>query len=125
MNSMDFIATSVSLDRAGLRWEPEIGDEVTEREALDRVAILVDPQGHSPEELRDSFIWLPTVEQLIDQIGVRGGALYHVGLSEGCVYEAVVRTSSGVIEVRSESLRVALGQSLIQLLQTQLKELVH
>lgn len=125
MNSVDFISTSISLDRAGLRWEPEIGDEVTEREALDRVAILVDPQGHSPEQLRDSFIWLPTVEQLIDQIALRGGAIYHVGLADDMVYEAVVKTPNGVIEVQSPNLRIALGQTLIQLLQVEFREMVH
>lgn len=125
MNSIEFIPLSVQLDRAGLHWDPEIGDEVTERGAVDRVAILVDPQGLTPEELRDSFIWLPSIEQLIDQIALRGGVLYHVGMSENLVYEAVVKTPTGIVEIAAPSLRVALAQTLIQLLQHPLKELIH
>ena len=125
MNSIEFIPLSVQLDRTGLLWEPEIGDEVTERESLDRVAILVDPQGLSPEELRESFIWLPTIEQLLDQIATRRGVIYHVGLSDELVYEAVVKTPTGIFEITCDNLRVALGQTLFQLLEHQLKELIH
>ncbi len=121
---------SLELERAGLHWEPEIGDEVTERESLERVAILVDPQGLGPEELRGSFVWLPSVEQLIDQIMMRGGVLYHVGLVEEAMredpcYEAVVKTPTDVIEVASPNLRIALGQTLCHLLSNHLREMVH
>ncbi len=122
---MDFIPVSVQLDRSGLLWEPEIGDEVTERGSFERVAILVDPQGLSPSELRDSFVWLPTVEQLVDQIESRQGLIYHLGISESAGYEAVVKSPAAIVEVCCPNLRIALGQALYHLLQCQQKELIH
>lgn len=116
MSTSNFISTSLELDRAGLVWLPEIGDEVSPRPELNRVSILVDPQGMPVTELRDTFLWLPTVEQLVMQIEARQAFLYHAGITDSLGYEAVIRFGAGVIEVAAESLRLALANALKELL---------
>lgn len=108
-----FIEISCELERTGLVWHPEIGDEVSARDKLGRVAILVDPAGMSLAELRESFIWLPTIEQLVRQFEAREALIYHVGINNEFAYEAVVKTAFGaVIETQAASLRLAFGQAL-------------
>jgi len=111
-----FISLSLELEHSGLVWYPEIGDEVSERTELERVSILVDPQGLTPSELRDSFLWLPTVEQLVEQFEARQAFIYHAGITEGLSYEAVIRSGVGVIQTEANSLRLAFGQALQELL---------
>lgn len=111
-----FIEISLDLDQAGLIWHPEIGDEVSERVSLDRVSILVDPQGLTPGELRSSYIWLPTLEQIVQQFEAREAMIYHVGVNQSFAYEAVIRTKEGLIETQAHNLRVAFGEALRELL---------
>ena len=113
----EIIELSLSLDQSGLIWHPEIGDEVTERESLDRVSILVDPQGLTPEELRDNFIWLPNVEQLVGEIESREGLIYHVGVGSDLQYEVVVKSKlGGLVEAKADSIRLAFAKALENLL---------
>ena len=122
---MHFIHLSYELDKEGLIWYPEIGDEVTERTNLERVSILVDPQGLTPRELRENFVWLPTVEQLVEQFEARQALIYHAGISESLAYEAIIRTTNGVIETCATTLRLAFGQALCELIKNTPTEIVH
>ncbi len=120
-----FIPISIELDKAGLIWHPEIGDEVLERTNFDRVSIFIDPQGLTPRELRGSFLWLPTVEQLVQQFEARQALIYHAGVTQALCYEAVIRTSLGVIESKAATLREAFGLALNDLLKSNVNEPVH
>lgn len=115
-NSGEVIAVSLELDRAGLVWHPEIGDEVAERATLSKVAVLVDPQGYTPTELRSYFLWLPTVEQMVLQLEAREAFIYHVGITKGFSYEALVKTSTGMVETSAGTLRLAFGRVLQEVL---------
>jgi len=112
MEGLEFINISFELDQAGLVWYPEIGDEVSERTNLEKVSILVDPQGLTPIELRENFVWLPTTEQLVRQFEARQALIYHAGITERLIYEAVIRTQEGMIETEAPTLRLAFGQAL-------------
>ena len=112
----EIITVSLELDQAGLIWNPEIGDEVSQRSSLSRVSIFVDPQGLSPRELRASFVWLPTVEQLVEQFEARQALIYHAGITSSMIYEAVIRSSAGMIQTCAASLRIAFGKALKELL---------
>ena len=125
MATIDIIPISLELDRSGLVWHPEIGDEVTERINLDKVSILVDPHGMKPSELRSTFVWLPTVEQLVQQLEARQALIYHAGINQTLLYEAVVRTSFGVIETSASSLRSAFGKALRDVIQKATNEVIH
>ena len=121
----DLILVSLDLDKSGLVWHPEIGDEVTERSDLAKVSILVDPQGLTPRELRENFVWLPTVEQFVHQFEARQALVYHAGVTTSLAYEAVIRTSGGVIEATAASLRLAFGRALQKLLKNVVSEPMH
>lgn len=125
MTIVGFIPISIELDKAGLVWHPEIGDEVLERGNHQRVSILVDPQGLSPRELRGNFLWLPTVEQLVQQFEARQALIYHAGVDKTLKYEAVIRTNFGVIESKASTLREAFGLALSDLLKSNTSEAVH
>ncbi len=125
MNLEDYIRLSLDLDRAGLVWHPEIGDEVAERVTLSRIAILVDPQGLTPKELRASFLWLPSVEQLVQQLEAREAFIYHAGVTNALIYEAVVKTPGGMVETHAASLRTAFGQALREVLSSSAVETIH
>lgn len=124
-DSAGFIRISFDLDRAGLIWYPEIGDEVAFRSEPGEVSIFVDPQGLTPKELRTHFLWLPTVEQLVQQFEARQAVIHHAGLSQAFAYETIIKTSQGVIEAAGPSLRLAFGSALFELLSQQHKEFVH
>lgn len=114
-----FIFVAQDLETAGLFWHPEVGDEVTDRNLKNPVSILVDPQGLSAEELRSSFLWLPTVEQMIYQCEARQAVLFHAGFemsSKSCGYKTVIQAPIGHIESRADSFRVSLGLALRDLL---------
>lgn len=114
-----FIYVAQDLETAGLFWHPEVGDEVTDRNLKNPVSILVDPQGLSPEELRSSFIWLPTVEQMIYQCEARQAVLFHAGFemsSKSCGYKTVIQAPVGHIESCAVSFRISLGLALRDLL---------
>lgn len=117
--TLPFIKVAEDLDLAGLIWQPEIGDEVADRDKLQAVSILVDPQGLTPDELRSTFIWLPTVEQMVMQLEVRQAILEHAGLElseRRMCYHTLIRSAVGPIESRANSLRAAVGVALRNLL---------
>ena len=114
-----FILVAKDLELAGLFWHPEVGDEVTDRELHNPVSILVDPQGLTPDELRSSFLWLPTVEQMIYQCEARQAVLFHAGWEmnpKSCGYKTVIQAPAGHIESCAESFRISLGLALRDLL---------
>ena len=128
MTPWGFIQLAEDLDTNGLVWQPEIGDEVSFRENLEKISILVDPDGMTPTELRATFLWLPTIEQLIDQIEARQGILFHAGLeltTESVAYKTVIKAPMGHIEAIGDSMRLALGGALRDLLSNQTSSCVH
>lgn len=107
------------LEGAGLVWQPEIGDEVSDREHRELISILVDPHGMTPSELRASFLWLPTVEQLVEQVEARQGILQHMGIElsgDAICYRTILRAHAREIEAKAESLRLSLGIALRDLI---------
>jgi hypothetical protein len=122
------IYLAMDLEAAGLMWNPEVGDEVADREGKHPVAILVDPQGMSPEELRSCFLWLPTVEQMLTQFEARQAVLFHAGLecdSKQFCYKTVIQSSKGHIESRGESFRVSLALALRGLLMSDTPSVIN
>lgn len=125
MDREDYIDISYELDKQGLTWNPEIGDEVSLRGSDKSVSILVDPNGMTPSELRESFIWLPNVEQLVSQIESRHGLIFHAGVTENLEYEAIIKTQFGLIEAKASSLRVVFGKVLNSLITSSLTVPLH
>ena len=120
-----FIPISIELEATGLVWHPAIGDEVLNREEQRKVSILVDPQGLTPKELRENFVWLPTVEQLVTQLEARQALIYHAGMTAQMSYEAVVRTVFGVVEAQAASLREVFGLALRDILMKDSHQAIH
>ncbi len=123
-----FLEVAQDLELAGLIWQPEIGDEVSYRESLDRVSILVDPEGMTPAELRSTYIWLPTLEQMVLQCEARQAILYHAGLELNDTeihYRTVIQGPRGHIETTAFTLRVSMGLALRGLLLAKNPEGVH
>ena len=125
MEKENFITLSVALEESGLLWQPEIGDEVVAREDQEKVSILVSPQGLTPTQLRESFVWLPSVEQLILQIEARQAMLFHAGISRTFDYETVIRATAGLFEARGKSLRTSVGRAFHSFLTSMRSEPVH
>ena len=123
-----FIYVAHDLEAAGLCWKPEIGDEVADREGKHPIAILVDPQGMSPEELRSCFVWLPTVEQMLTQFEARQAVLFHAGFelkdNQMC-YKTVIQASNAHIESKGVSFRLALGLALRGLLMSDTPTIIN
>ena len=116
---LPFVPVAEDLELAGLVWRPEIGDEVSDRNRPTLVSILVDPQGMTPTELRSTYLWLPTIEQMVQQFEARQAILFHTGLevdARNLYYKTVVQSQVGSIESRAESLRVSVGMALRNLL---------
>ena len=114
-----FIFVAQDLEGAGLLWHPEVGDEVADRDGQSPVAILVDPQGMTPDELRSEYLWLPTVEQMIVQFEARQAVLFHAGLEfneKQFCYKTVIQAPRAHIESRADSFRISLGLALRDLL---------
>lgn len=119
MATVRFVGVAEDLEIAGLVWQPEIGDEVTDRKALKSVSILVDPQGMTPTQLRATYLWLPTVEQMLEQFAARQAILYHAGLelSENAMnYKTIIQAPFGPIESHAHTFRVSVGMALRDLL---------
>lgn len=119
MSLLPFVEVAEDLELAGLLWVPEIGDEVSQRQKPELVSVLVDPQGMSPEELRTTYLWLPTVEQMVLQFEARQTILFHTGLelsNTAIFYKTVIKAPTGPIETQGESLRVSIGAALRSLL---------
>ena len=116
---LPFIGIAQDLELAGLIWQPEIGDEVSSRKAQEHISILVDPDGMTPKELRATYLWLPTVEQMVEQVECRQAILFHAGLeltNSSVCYKTVLQTNQGPFESTGQSLRLALGLALRELL---------
>ena len=114
-----FLHLATDLEVAGLQWFPEVGDEVADREEMAMVSILVDPQGMTPKELRSTYIWLPTVEQMLYQFEARQAVLFHAGFectTTGFYYKTVIHSNCGHIESKAESFRISVGIALRDLL---------
>ncbi len=119
MNEPAFIEIASNLEHAGLVWQPEIGDEISARRDEQLISILIDPQGMSPRELRQTYLWLPTVEQIVSQFEARQAILFHAGLElteHALCYKAVIRAPKGPIESHAQTLRSAFGLALHELL---------
>ena len=119
MSIFSFLPVAECLERVGLVWQPEIGDEISQRKEPTLISILVDPQGMTPKELRENFIWLPTVEQLVFQVEARQAILFHAGLEltdSTMYYKTVIQATERMIEAKAESLRAALGLAVRDLL---------
>lgn len=119
MSFSRFLKIASDLETAGLVWFPEVGDEVADRQAKSSVSILVDPQGMTPVELRSTYLWLPTVEQMLHQCEARQAILFHAGLElekTECCYKTVIQARNGHIESKGESFRTSLGLALRDLL---------
>jgi len=123
-----FIYVAQDLEVAGLLWHPEVGDEVADRDGQKPIAILVDPQGMSPDELRSAFLWLPTVEQMIMQFEARQAVLFHAGLEfneRKFCYKTVIQAQTGHFESRADSFRLSLGLALRDLLISDVPSIVN
>jgi len=119
MSAFMYVELAWELEKLGLLWQPSIGDEVSNRKDPSRVSILVDPNGLTPSVLRDTYLWLPTVEQLVLQLESRQAILFHAGmeLTEASMhYKAVVRAPNAQVEGIGDTLRAAVGVSLRDLL---------
>lgn len=119
MSFSRFLKIASDLEHAGLVWNPEVGDEIAERQIQSTVSILVDPQGMTPIELRSTYLWLPTVEQMLLQCEARQAILFHAGLEleeKECCYKTVIQARGGHIESKGESFRTSLGLALRDLL---------
>ena len=124
MNHRHFLNVAEDLELAGLIWRPEIGDEVTNKKEKDLISIFVDSQGLSVEELRSAFLWLPTVEQLVQQIEARQAILFHAGFElteQNMCYKTVLQAPKGHIEKKADSLRLSMGLALRDLLLSDVK----
>ena len=55
----------------------------------------------------------------------RQALIYHAGINQTLLYEAVVRTSFGVIETSASSLRSAFGKALRDVIQKSSNEVIH
>jgi len=116
VGNTEFIEVSLELDRKGLIWQPEIGDEISLRDRLDQVSVLIDPMGMSPGQLRQTYVWLPHLEQLVQQFEARQSLLFHAGITREFVYEVVVKTPFGVVEAAARTLRLACAEALQEIL---------
>ena len=119
MKMVHFLEVAEDLELAGLLWKPEIGDEISDRRNRGTISVLVDPHGLTPRELRSTYIWLPTVEQMVFQFEARQAILFHAGLEltdTSLCYKTVIKSPKGPIESRAESLRNSVGIALRNLL---------
>lgn len=120
----NFLVIAEELELAGLVWKPEIGDEICFRQKLsekkeEAVSVLVDPQGLTPGELRSTYLWLPSVEQMVWQFEARSAILEHTGFEltqNAMCYKTVLKSSFGEIESKALSLRSSFGIALRNLL---------
>lgn len=114
-----FLDIAEDLEIAGLVWLPEVGDEVSKRQKKDDISILFDAQSYSAKELRASYLWLPSVEQLMKQFEARQAILSHAGLElseKELRYRTVLKIRGQALEAVGDTLRSALGSALRQLL---------
>lgn len=128
MSILNFLQVAEDLELAGLIWAPSIGDEIADRVNRERVSVLIDPQGLTPTELRSTFLWLPTLEQMVIQLEARQTILYHAGLdlSETALhYTTVIQSPLGQFETKAGSLRESVGIALRSLLLADQRGTLH
>lgn len=125
MENSNFIDISVQLDQSGLVWVPVVGDEISFRDYHRQISILISTMGLPIENLRQSFVWLPNVEQLVKEIEIRNGFITHMSLNQSLEYEVVVNGSYGTIEVIAPSLREAFGHSLSSIIREEYTSVWH
>lgn len=115
MSLAGFLNIANELEDVGLVWQPEIGDEILNKSGETEVSVLVDTGGLTPSQLRQAYLWLPSVEQMVLQFEIRQAILFHAGLeltdSSYC-YKTVIQTRKDQIEAQAESLRNAMGIAL-------------
>lgn len=128
-SSIPLIVTlAEDLELAGLVWQPEIGDEISDRKTKEQVSILVDPMGMTPLELRGTFLWLPTVEQLVHQLEARQAIVEHIGLelsNTAMAYRTIIRCKQTQIETQHPTMRLSVGIALRDLLLNSNENAVH
>jgi hypothetical protein len=130
---VEFVTVAVDLDNAGLMWQPEVGDEITRRDDPGATSILFDPQGLTHRQLRQIYLWLPSLDQLVLQFEARQVILSHAGLEvteSGMCYKTVLqvnyqRIAQSTIEATGETLRTAMGVALQKILVGQREVEVH
>lgn len=128
MKGVQFRSIAEDLELAGLVWLPELGDEVSRRDEPERVSVLVDSQGLTPGQLRSTYLWLPTVEQMVMQFEARQAILFHAGLelTESALrYKTIIQAPTGQIESYADSLRSSVGIALRNLLLIDQKDGIH
>lgn len=111
---------SLELEEAGLHWQPNVGDEICNRQDPTQVSILFDSCGLSLNELKNAYVWRPNVEQMVSQLEVRQAVLKHAGFKitpTQMAYIAVIQSMYGEIRGEAQSLRSAIGQGLKELLE--------
>lgn len=114
------VEVAEGLEQAGLLWNPQVGDEVTDREEHSKVSVLINECRMSPGELRSTYLWLPTIEQMIAQCEMRQAVLFHAGLElseELLAYKIVVQRAGEAFENIAETFRVALGGALREVIE--------
>ena len=127
MDVSRFLDVAFTLDEAGLVWKPSLGDEISHRESPESIAILVSPEALKPEELRLTYFWLPTFDQLMMQLEARQIILFHAGLHvspEEVCYQTVIQDGDLSIESKADSLRTAMAISLLKVLDGK-KKAIH
>ncbi len=116
MKILQFFEVAEDLELAGLIWQPEIGDEVSSHTTRSSVSVLIDPEGMGPEELRATYLWLPTFEQMVMQVEARQAILQHTGFEvseHSLCYRTIIQAPVlGNIEAEAESVRLSLGMAL-------------
>ena len=117
---IDFFNLSSQLEKSGLTWNPEIGDEVADRVTATAL-ILVDNKGLTPNQLRKLFLWLPRLEQMIEQIEARQAIIAHFGFnaeSRNSGYLVEIKFRESVFSAAHPDSRLAVGLGLLKLLQS-------
>lgn len=124
----DFLTIARELEVVGLMWHPEIGDEILNKTTQDNISVLVDTGGLTPPELRETYLWLPTVEQMILQVEARQAILFHAGLEmseHSYCYKTVIQSKRGPIEGAAFSFRDSIGKALCDLLVVEKESNLH
>lgn len=115
MNNLLYPPIAFDLEQAGLIWRPEVGDEISLRDNPNRISILFDSQGLTINALRKTYLWLPTVEQILFQLEARQAILTHTGLEltdNEIAYRTVLQTPRGLIETQGVNLRTSIALAL-------------
>lgn len=128
MTLAHFVHIAYDLEDVGLLWQPEIGDEISSKVGETEISVLVDTGGLTPRELREAYLWLPTVEQMVLQLEARQAILFHAGLEvseTNFCYKTVIQRQKNKFEGQGASLRNSLGLALRDMLLISKEERFH